>query len=383
MVIQNSRIQFAFVFVLALFSHLAQAAEIEFFSPSGEVKKIRQVAVRFSEQMVAFGDPREVDPFDILCPAPGKGRWADQRNWIYDFEQDLPAGVVCNFAVKKGLAALGGSPIKSIRAYSFTTGGPAIMQSEPYEGSYQIDENQIFILGLDAPATADSIQKNAYCQAEGVSEQIPVRLVLGKLRNSILEYRTSFMTRYYQAVFKRGENEGHSIIFGIEERGSEREKFLRLKDGLNSPIVVLQCQRTLPNNANVSLVWGKGITSISGIASSQSQSISFNTRPLFEAKFSCERVNAEAGCIPVLPMNLSFSSPVSIDNAMKIRLVPESGAAVQPLISENDKKSGFVQQLQFPVPLPEKTKFKIRLPEMLTDDAGRTFRPVDDMTGKS
>lgn len=373
MVIQNSRIQFAFVFVLALFSHLAQAAEIEFFSPSGEVKKIRQVAVRFSEQMVAFGDPREVDPFDISCPAPGKGRWADQRNWIYDFEQDLPAGVVCNFAVKKGLAALGGSPIKAAKTYSFTTGGPAIMQSEPYEGSYQIDENQIFILGLDAPATADSIQKNAYCQAEGVSEQIPVRLILGKLRNSILEYRTSFMTRYYQAVFKRGENEGHSIIFGIEERGSEREKFLRLKDGLNSPIVVLQCQRTLPNNAKVSLVWGKGITSVSGIASSQSQSLSFNTRPLFEAKFSCERVNAEAGCIPVLPMNLSFSSPVSIDNAMKIKLVAESGAAVQAVISENDKKSGFVQQLQFPVPLPEKTKFKIRLPEMLTDDAGRTL----------
>lgn len=371
MLVAHRCVLLAIVIAMAFLSNLAQAAGVDFFSPTGEVKKVRQVAVRFSEQMVAFGDPRIADPFDIKCPGAGKGRWADQRNWIYDFEHDLPAGVVCTFSIKKGLASLGGNPIQTSGAYSFTTGGPAIMQSEPYEGSYSIDENQMFILGLDAPATPESIRKNAYCQAEGISEQIPVSLITGKLRTSVLGWRTAFMTKYYQAVFKRGANEGHSIIFGIEERGSEQEKFLKLRDSANSPIVVLQCQRTFPNGAQVSLVWGQGITSTTGIPSSQNQTLSFRTRPVFESRFTCDRVNADADCIPVLPMNLIFSAPITLENAQKIRLVAENGKSIQPAISENDKKGGYTQSLSFPTPLPEKTKFKIKLPELLTDDAGR------------
>ena len=371
MVIVNRHARLALVLLLSVLPHFAHAAEVEFFSPSGEIKKVRQVAVRFSEQMVAFGDPREVNPFDINCPAAGKGRWADQRNWIYDFDNDLPAGVVCSFTIKKGLASLKGSPVRSAAPYSFNTGGPAIVQSEPYEGSYRVDENQIFILGLDAPATIDSIQKNAYCRADGIAEQIPVQVITGKLRTSILNWREAFMTRYYQFTFKRGNHEGHSIILGIDERGSDHEKFLKLRDGANSPIVVLQCKRTLPNDAQVSIVWGKGITSISGIPTSQDQTRTFHTRPTFEAKFSCDRVNADADCIPAFPMNLNFTAPITVENAQRIKLVAPNGKAVQPMISDNDKKSGFVQSLTFPAPLPEKTKFKIVLPEVFTDDAGR------------
>ena len=133
MLIAHRHLRLAVVFMLSVLPCFAHAAEVELFSPSGEVKKVRQVAVRFPEQMVAFGDPREVNPFDITCPAAGKGRWADQRNWIYDFEQDLPAGVACSFSVKKGLASLKGNAIKA-NTYSFNTGGPAVMQSEPYSG---------------------------------------------------------------------------------------------------------------------------------------------------------------------------------------------------------------------------------------------------------
>ncbi len=35
--------------------------QVEFFSPQGTVKTVRQVSVRFSEQMVPFGDPRGLD----------------------------------------------------------------------------------------------------------------------------------------------------------------------------------------------------------------------------------------------------------------------------------------------------------------------------------
>jgi hypothetical protein len=50
---------------------------IEFFSPLGTIKTVRQVTVRFSEHMVPFGDPRGlIEPFDIVCSENGTGRWA-------------------------------------------------------------------------------------------------------------------------------------------------------------------------------------------------------------------------------------------------------------------------------------------------------------------
>lgn len=350
-----------------------QAAQIDFFSPSGEVKKVRQVTLRFSEQMVAFGDPREVNPVDIVCPAPGKGRWADQRNWIYDFEYDLPAGVACTFTTTKGLATLNKSPVRE-QSFSFNTGGPAVLQSEPYSGAWStIDENQIFVLGLDAPATAESILKYAHCQVEGIAEQIPVKLITGKFRSSILGWREAFLTRYYQFAFKLENGTRHSMIVGIDERGTDREKFLRMKDGADSPIVVLQCARTFPNQAKVNIIWGQGITSTTGIPTSQDQILEFKARPVFDVTFSCDRVNAEAACIPALPMSMRFSSPVSVENVEKIMLVAPGMKPLHPIISDNDKKGGFVQYLTFPSPLPEKTTFKILLPAIFTDDAGRSL----------
>src|SRR5215472_7638613 len=142
----------AFATVVALVVSIARAdaQSVEFFSPQGTVKGVRQVTARFSVPMVPFGDPREVDPFAIDCIEKGKGRWADAKNWVYDFDRDLPAGVRCSFTVKPGLTALDGKPLEGGQRFEYSTGGPAIVRSLPYEGA-RIDEHQIFILGLDAP----------------------------------------------------------------------------------------------------------------------------------------------------------------------------------------------------------------------------------------
>src|ERR1700736_162095 len=155
-----------------------RAQPVEFFSPQGEVKSVRQVSARFAQAMVPFGDPRELDPFEVDCAEKGKGRWADARNWVYDFDRDLPAGVRCGFTLKSGITALDGKTLESGQRFAFTTGGPAILRSLPYEGS-RIDENQIFVLGLDAPAKSETIAANVYCVAAGVNEKIGVRLVTG------------------------------------------------------------------------------------------------------------------------------------------------------------------------------------------------------------
>src|SRR5438477_1322238 len=99
-----------------------RAQSVEFFSPQGEIKSVRQVTARFARPMVPFGDPREVDPFGIDCPEKGKGRWADMKNWAYDFDHDLPAGVRCSFTLKPGLTALDGSALVPGARFEFTTG---------------------------------------------------------------------------------------------------------------------------------------------------------------------------------------------------------------------------------------------------------------------
>src|SRR6266705_2340659 len=141
--VRNAR---ALVMACAAWPTLLSAQAVEIFAPQGEVKGVRQVSARFAAAMVPFGDPRELDPFDIDCVEKGKGRWADMRNWVYDFDRDLPAGVRCTFTLKSGLTSLDGKPLAAGERFVFSTGGPAILRSLPWEGA-RIDENQIFVLG--------------------------------------------------------------------------------------------------------------------------------------------------------------------------------------------------------------------------------------------
>src|SRR3989338_4685530 len=159
MKIKSSICILPFLFLLT-FVNIVYANEepyIEIFSPQVIVKGIRQISVRFSEQMVPFGDPRGfIEPFDINCHEKGTGRWADGKNWVYDFERDLPAGVSCEFNVKPELKTLSGKEVTGQRKFIFSTGGPAIKLSVPYQGSH-IDEEQIFILELDAEPIEESV----------------------------------------------------------------------------------------------------------------------------------------------------------------------------------------------------------------------------------
>src|SRR4029453_17067661 len=108
---------------------------------------------------------------------------------------------------------------------------------------------------------------------------------------------------------------------------SDQEKFLRLRDAPDSPLVTLACARTLPADAEVKLVWGRGIAATTGVATAQSRAIAFRVRPAFRASFTCDRVNKDAQCIPILPLSLSFTAPIAKGEAQKIRLVDEAGKA--------------------------------------------------------
>lgn len=335
--------------LLCAVSHAEQTAFVESFSPQGVVKKVRQVSVRFSEQMVAFGDPRLEDPFEMKCPAKGKGRWADGKNWIYDFDEDLPAGVVCEFELKQGVKTLSGKELTGQREFSFSTGGPAVVRSEPYEGAW-VNEDQIFILTLDTEATEESILENVSFSVEGIGERIGIRVLKGEERNTILKA---------------------SSYYGYEAREIQflDECYARLE---GMPVIVLQARRSFPNNAVVRLVWGKGVTSPGGVRTTEDQVVSFKSRAPFLATFTCPRENPEAPCIPFLSMCLQFSAPVPKESAGKIRL-----KGPDKVYKPKESKDEFVESVCFKGPFPEETEFVVEIPSDFKDDAGRILANRD------
>lgn len=334
------------------------AAKVESFSPQGQIKDVRQVVARFSQPMVSFGDPRSEAPFDIACAAlganSGRGRWADARNWLYDFEQDLPAGIECTFKTKAGLKTFAGVELAA-QTFRFSTGGPSIRGAWPDEGAERIDEAQVFLLALDAHADLASVRANAYCAVDGIGERLPLSILEGKERERILAEQKNRARVLFEVITKRGN------------RGLASVKDVRLVD---APILVASCGRPLPAGAHVRLVWGAGIKTTNGIATTEAQTLSYQVRPQFSARFTCQRVNANAGCIPVLPAQLEFTAPVARGVASKIELRAADGQVHRPTIDPN---VATVDTVEFKGPFAERSEATISLPNDLKDDAGRAL----------
>ncbi len=328
--------------------------KVEAFSPQGSVKDVRQVAVRFSAPVVRFGDPRLPDPFDVDCARPGRSRWADARNWVYDFAEDLPAGVRCRFTVKADLKSVAGDKPAGQREFVFDTGGPAIRASMPREGDEQIDEQQIFLVRLDTAATEESVRSRAFCAVSGIAEKIPVQIVTGEDRGKILQQRDLLNYEYFRVFWKSGR----------ESLAQARGEKMKADEAL---LVALRCTRALPPATQVQLVWGQGIASPNGIATPQDQTLSFRTRPAFAASFSCERANAHSACLPMTPMTLTFTAPIARELAAKIVMGGRGG----PYKPKLDDDTNVVERLVFKGPFPERAKLAIELPSALVDDAGR------------
>ncbi|MEN3113218.1 alpha-2-macroglobulin [Uliginosibacterium paludis] len=332
------------------------AARVEAFSPQGEIKDVRQVVARFSEPMVAFGDPRLASPFEVKCEAKGNGHWVDARNWAYDFDADLPAGLRCRFTTRAKLTTQAGAPVTP-GTFNFSTGGPAIRESWPDQGEEAIDERQVFLLGLDAMADPASVRERAYCKVAGVGERVPLELIEGDERNRILTEQEGRAQNVFQVITKRG-----------------RSGLLAVKDDRfrNAPIVVARCARKLPAGAEVSIVWGAGIRSAGAaadsVATSEDQTLPFMVREEFAAKQTCERVSPNAGCVPVLPLTLVFTAPVDAGLAAKIELRTASGKTLSPRLEANAKA---VQSVSFPGPFEASSEVTITLPRSFKDDAGR------------
>jgi alpha-2-macroglobulin len=317
-----------------------QQARILSFSPTGTIKQVRQAQVRFSEPMVPFGDLRDVaQPFTVTCSEAGKARWVDDRNWVYDFDRDLPAGVSCTFQVRDGLRSVAGREISGTRSFSFSTGGPVILQSTPYQGSEDIDENQIFILQLNGDVTEASVLEHVYFSIKGIANRIAVRIVSGSEKEKILK-----------------------SIYAYRREPSRH-------------LILIQAKQKFPDKTRITLVWERGVQSKSGVATEQDQALPFVTRDAFVAKFHCPRENPKASCIPVMPMVLNFSAQVPASVIKKVVLKSSDGRQWRPEVSKDEESDEGVAR--FKGPFPERTTFTIELPSGIKDDAGRALSNAD------
>ncbi len=130
----------------------------------------------------------------------------------------------------------------------------------------QVDEDQIFLLRLDAPATQESVQKNAWCVIDGIAERVPVEVLTGDARTQMLAQRKQLGYQYFRLLRKDGDRTNARV----QDRSLE---------GAEAQIVLLRCQRRLPNATQVQLVRGSGIAATTGIATRQTQQLAFKVAP--------------------------------------------------------------------------------------------------------
>ena len=322
--------------VLALISGAVYAAgpdaSVVSFAPQGTVKQVRQVTARFSEAMVPLGDPRvNAAAFSVDCPAPGTPRWIDSRTWSYDFKNDLPAGLRCTFTLNANLKTLRGAGFAGPARFTFDTGGPSMVETRPWTDSSDIDEEQAFVVILDAQPDPQSILDHAGFGVEGIPQMVGVTIMSGADRDLLLK---------------------------------------RFKNFINQrPVVILQAKQHFPNKAAVKLVWGAGIKTTTGIATTQDQEFNYKVRKAFEAKFQCEREVAKGPCIPLTPMTVSFTWQVPAAQAKRVSLVGPDGKRRSPKVGEESA----VSSVSFDGPFAESAQYTVEIPADIVDDTGRTL----------
>lgn len=314
-----------------LLSGGATAAGVRQFSPQGQIdQQVRATAV-FTADMVALGQPDAPAPFDVDCGAVGgKGRWSDTRNWSYALDRPLQPGERCDFRLKGGLKSVSGEAVAAENRYSFFAPGPWPRSLTPRSGT-PIDEEQAFVIEASGALKRDSVERNVWCEADGVGNRIPVRILPDATRNEIL--------------------------------GS-------LGRDVQAGTLAVVCAERLPAGAKMRLVWGKGVESEGGAKSARAESFPYTVREPFRASFSCERETANAPCSPLSDLRVEFSAQLDAKLAQKIRLLTPEGVRL-PAKAEGEGGESSVSEVAFKRPFPQNAVLSIELPAGLKDDAGR------------
>ena len=317
--------------LVILLPALANAAGVRQFSPQGQVDQQVRATARFSEDMVPLGQPEAAAPFEANCGGiAGKGRWSDSKTWTYLLDRPLKPGERCDFRLKPDLKTASGAAVMGEPAYAFFAPGPWPRSINPRPGG-QIEEDQAFLVEASGALKRESIEKNVWCEADGIGNRIPIRILPDKERNAAL------------ATYHQNPTAGS---------------------------LGLVCSTALPTGSKMKLVWGKGVEAESGAKSSREESFVYTVREPFKASFSCERERANQPCSPLSDLRLDFSAQLDRKELAKIRLVTPEGTR-PPFADEQGDRQNTDSGVVFRKPFPQNAELRIELPPGLKDEAGR------------
>lgn len=340
---------------LALWAPLAQAATVT-VSPSGEVPEFRQLRLSFSEAVVPAGDPRLPAPVSLSCGGKAlsteDGRWNNAREWVWQASGPaLGPKQRCEVQLLESFKPLGG-PIAGPQSFSFQTGPVRLQQVQPWPGS-EIEEDQHFLLRFNGALSEAQLRQRAWCEVDGLGERIPVQLVQGEALAAVLK--------------SRGRSQAAAKLPGSHW--------------------LLHCQRPLPQDAKMRLIWSNVEGEKTAQARRDTETHAYHVRRPFTAEFSCERERANVPCMPVRPMRVLFSAPVVREQALQLILRSASGQVLKPLKPKGEDTAE-LSMLEFPYPLAENAQFTLQMPAGLKDNSGRALAnaasfPLKVATGAS
>ena len=322
---------------------------------------VNRFTLRFSEGMVPLGDPRADAPADLTCSVGATGRWADQQTYVFDFETELPGGLTCAVALKSDLKTQRGVGVGNGQKFIIDTGGP-VARSVMTSGIYgPVEEDQVFLVATNVPATSASVAANGYCAVDGVGEKIALNVLPPKAVLDIVQGLGRDNYRLQSFLEDAG------IPSKISSNADVGQQALK-------NVMAVQCRRPLPPGKNVALVWDAKIIDAGGKLAGREQRFDFEVREAFTAKFECPRVNAKAGCNPIENVKLTFTSPVARDAAMAVRLTLADGTEVEPSVSDSAKNDAEISELIFKGRFPGSMDGTISLPSKITDMSGRVLQ---------
>ncbi len=344
----------------------APTPRVERFSPGGSVTAPETISVRFATPMVALGDPRLPAPITGNCSAGSTGRWVDAQSYAIDLPAPLPGGRRCVYELVPGLKDAGGAPITGQRRFEFATGGPAIRAALPEYGA--LEEDQVFLLALDATPTPASVAAHAACLIDGVGEAVPLDILPQTTRDAILN----------------GGAGDYRVQGFLETAGWRKPGYGDDAPKARAAIIAARCRRTLPAGGKVTINWGGSVATANGLVAGEAWRQTLSIRPAFTARFECSRVNAAAACSPLEAMRVAFVGQVPTARALAVRLVGSDGKSLAPILPK--QRSTTLDRVEFRGPFAERARYRVVLPAAIIDDAGRPLAnaarfPLEIATG--
>ncbi|MBY0521114.1 MAG: alpha-2-macroglobulin, partial [Sphingomonas sp.] len=356
-----------FALLALAFAPLAASADtspqVEMATPGIGGGAIERFTVRFSTAIVALGDPRAATPFKVTCTTEGTGRWIDQQNWVYEFKTPLPGGTQCSFDLVDGLKTATGVAVGGQHHFTVDAGGPVARAVLPGRYGSDVEEDQVFLVASNMPATRASVAANAYCAVDGIGEKIPVDVLADDLPAKLL-----------------GElgTDNYRVSGFLEEAGlpATLPKDAAARKTALASVTALKCRRPLPPGRDMALVWSGQIAGAGGKLAGTDQRFDFTVRKPFTARFECSRVNPQAGCSPVEKAWVRFTAPIPMALAKQVRIETTDGKSIAPKFgSEGDrgdvKTEATTSDIAFASPLPPATKARLILPAGIKDESGR------------